>query len=79
MTLAAAKRSLNQRIKAALAVERKAAAERAAAEKRGRASMEKVQTWLSAADAHALRIRAVTDRTTMQALIAAAIKALLHG
>ena len=78
MTLAAAKRSLNQRIKAALAVERKAAAERVAAEKRGRAAQKKVQIWLPAADVHALKTRALDEDTTIQALVGAAVRALLH-
>ena len=79
MPTAAAKRSLNQRIKAALAVERQAAADRAAAEKRSRAGKEKVQAWLDAALVHALRIRAVNERTTMQELHAQALKAFLRG
>ena len=78
MTLAAAKRSLNQRIKAALAVEKRAAAVRAADEKRERAGKKKVQAWVSAADVHALKIRAVTEDTTIQELVGQALRAFLH-
>ena len=79
MPSAATKRSLDKSVKIVMAKRRKLEAEQAAAERRGRIGQKKVQIWLSAADAHALKLRALNEDTTTRALVAQAVRALLHG
>ena len=79
MSTAAVKRSLDQRVKAVMAEKRRAAAAKTAAEKRARVGQKKVQAWVSAADAQALKVRAATEGTTIQALVGSAVRALLYA